>query len=124
MFLFSMSYVRLPTRKTVKQGFMVSGLVWKFSQGKPVRVWEADKGKREHSTEVDWLSGKVSQRKLQPDLWGNPWSVNLPPRCLDLRKESWCFIHWFQATPEKWERHKVKSPHTFYSPQSKAGPSA
>ena len=72
MFLFSMSYVRLPTRKTVKQGFMVSGLVWKFSQGKPVRVWEADKGKREHSTEVDWLSGKVSQQSFSQTFGGIP----------------------------------------------------
>lgn len=47
MFLFALYYIRLPTRKYLKQGLMVSDLERRLFWGKPVRVWEADTGKGE-----------------------------------------------------------------------------
>lgn len=80
--------------------------------GRHIRGWELT-GEREKAKQKWAGSQAVSPKETS----GNSRSVNLPQRCPDLRRESWSFIHWFQATPEKWERHKFKSPHTSNSPQ-------
>lgn len=111
MLLFVMSQVMLPTRKIFSQGFMGKGLSKEMSSGKHVRGWELTEEKKAMQR------GAGSHAVSPKETSGNSCSVNLSQRCTDLRRESQSFIHWFQASPEKWERHKFKSPHTSNSPQ-------
>ena len=83
-----------------------------MSSGRCVRGWELT-GEKEKAIQKWAGSQAVSPKETS----GNFCSVNLSQRCTDLRRESWSFIHWFQASPEKWERLKFKSPHTSNSPQ-------
>ena len=112
MLLFVMSQVRLPTRKIFSQGFMGKWLSKAMSSGRRVRGWELT-GEKKKAIQ-NWAGSQAVSPK---ETSGNSCSVNLSQRCTDSRRESWSFIHWFQASPEKWERHKFKSPHTSNSPQ-------
>ena len=107
MLLFVMSQVRLPTRKIFSQGFMGKWLSKAMSSGRRVRGWELT-GEKKKAIQ-NWAGSQAVSPK---ETSGNSCSVNLSQRCTDSRRESWSFIHWFQASPEKWERHKFKSPHT------------